>query len=133
MYRIVDDLDIFHNLFFDALNVSNSKLIHQPTHDIIETSDGYVVEVYLPGVKKEDVSTEINNDELIITAERNALKDVKYIREQSFKGKYELKFKLSDNIDKENINALFEDGILKISISKQKQKKKLGAIKIEIK
>ena len=133
MYRIVDDLDIFHNLLLEALNASNSKLIHQPTHDIIETSDGYLVEVCLPGVKKDDVNTEISKDNLIITAERKAPKDVKYIREQSFKGKYELKFKLTDTIDKENINASFEDGILKISISKQKEKKKLGAIKIEIK
>lgn len=133
MYRIINNLDIFENMLLEILNDSKSNLVHKPTHDIIENDDEYVIEVYLPGVKKNDVFTEVNKNELAITAERKVNKDVKYIREQSFKGKYELKFTLGEIIDKENIDALFADGILKITIPKQKEKKKSDVKKIEIK
>lgn len=133
MYRIINDLDFFQNFLLEAVNGTTPSLVHRPTHDIIETKEDYIVEILLPGVKKEDISTELNKNELIIKAERKKNNDVEYIREQSFKGKYELKFNLSETIDKENINASFEEGILKLSIPKQQEKKKLSSKKIEIK
>jgi HSP20 family protein len=131
MLRTFNNLDLFHEFLLESIN--DSLEFTYPTHDIIETTEGYVVEVSLPGVNKNDINTEINKNELIITAEHKKNKDVKYLKQQIFKGKYELKFSLGDIIDKENIDAVYEDGILKVSVPKQQEKKKLTAKKIEIK
>ena len=40
-----------------------------PAADIVETDSAYVIEVELPGVRREDVDVELNGDELVVTGE----------------------------------------------------------------
>ena len=104
--------------------------------DIYEKNNVYYLEMDIPGFDKSDVNIEIDeNDYLIITAEKDVEKeeneDKNYIRKERSYGKYQRSFYVG-NIDKNAIDASFENGILKVSMPK-KEEEKLSTHKIEIK
>jgi len=94
---------------------------------------GYHLEVDLPGVKKEDVEISVNDGILTISGERKLEKKEEkenYTRIESFFGRFERNFKLPADADVDNIEAKYENGVLKIFIPK---KQKPAGKKIEIK
>jgi HSP20 family protein len=94
---------------------------------------GYHLEIDLPGVKKEDIETSVNDNILTISGERKLEQQEEkdnYTRIESFFGRFERSFKLPSDADVENIEAKFNDGVLKIFIPK---KPKAAGKKIEIK
>ena len=78
------------------------------------------------GFDKKDVNIEIDeNDYLTITAEKSSEdedKDKNYIRQERSYGKYQRSFYLGD-VDKDKIDASFENGILKITMPKKEEVK----------
>ena len=126
--RTIDD--IFNEFF--KLNVDTTDDVKTPIHDVIENDKEYIVELLLAGIKKENVSINVEKDELSIKAERKEIENLNYNRKQSYYGKYERTFILPDTVDKENIDASMEDGILKIIIPKIENQTKLSKT-IEIK
>ena len=103
-----------------------------PTHDIIENEKEFLVEFELAGVKKEDVSIDVERNILTISAERKEVKDLKYNRKESFTGKYQKSFTLPDTVDADNISASLNDGILTINIPKLEEPAKLSKKQIAI-
>ena len=94
---------------------------------------GYYLEIDLPGVKKENIDISVNDGVLTISGERKLEKKEEkenYVRIESFFGRFERSFKLPPDADLDNIEAKYEDGVLKIFIPK---KKKPAGKKIEIK
>ncbi len=94
---------------------------------------GYYLEVDLPGVKKEDIDISINEGVLSISGERKLEKKEEkdnYTRIESFFGRFERAFKLPNDADLENIDAKYENGVLKIFIPR---KAKAEGKKIEVK
>jgi HSP20 family protein len=130
-YPSVNLLDsLFEDLFdFPAIDSG----VKTPIHDVIENDKEFQIELLLAGVKKEDISIDIERDVLIIKAERKEIKDIQYNRKQTYFGKYERSFNLPDNVDKDNIDASLVDGILKVIIPKVEIDTKLSKIAIEIK
>ena len=125
------------NLFDDFMfpNIKGNQFSNMRC-DIYEKGGNICLEMDIPGFNKEDVNIEIdNNDYLIITAEKNSSSedadDKNYIRRERIYGKIQRSFYL-DNVDKESIEATFENGILKINMSKKNEEKLLSQ-KIEIK
>lgn len=91
--------------------------------DIYEKDSKYHIEMDIPGFDKKDVKIEIKNDYLIISAEKQEdfeEKDKNYIRRERNYGKYERSFALGE-VDSENIDAEFKDGMLKIVIPKKEE------------
>ena len=120
--------EVFFNNFLDSMD--NDKKIQC---DIYEKDNNINIEMDIPGFNKEDINIEINKGNLVVTAEKNEEEneDKKYLRrERKFYGKYQRSFYLGE-IDEENIEASFENGILKISIPKktEEETKKLIEIK----
>ena len=94
---------------------------------------GYYLEVDLPGVKKEDIEISVNEGILTISGERKLEKKEEkdnYTRIESFFGRFERAFKLPNDADLDNIDAKYENGVLKIFIPR---KAKPEGKKIEIK
>ena len=95
----------------------------KPAVNTREGEYAYHVEVDLPGVKKEDIKVDITGNMLTISGERKNKSEVKekdYYKCESSYGKFQRSFTLPDNIDKENLNASCEDGVLEITIPKSK-------------
>ena len=96
--------------------------------DIYEKDGAYHLEMDVPGFDKKDVQIEVDdNDYLTITAEKNTEDseedaDKNYIRKERNYGKYQRAFYVG-GIGKDNIQANFENGILKISMPKKEEEK----------
>ena len=120
-------LSLFDQLFNDQFSFFpawTELSFSNPLHDIVENEKEYVVEMALAGVKKENVSLSVDYDVLTIKAERKEVDEKKFNRKQTFYGKYQKSFTLPNGTDKENIQASFEDGILKVSIPKTEEREK---------
>jgi HSP20 family protein len=116
--------NIFRGFFEFPFSTFNTSSIMNPPHDIIENEKEYIIELSLAGIKKEDISLNLDHNVLTIKAERKEVNDQKYNRKQTFYGKYQKSFTLPESIDIENIQAAFENGILKLNIPKLEKEEK---------
>ncbi len=89
-------------------------------------SDGFEIEIDLPGVKKEDIELQVEDNILTVKAVRKMKNEVNkddyYLMESSF-GLISRSFMLPEGIDKDKINAKYEDGRLYISLEKEEARK----------
>ena len=95
--------------------------------DIREHDEGYELDVDLPGFKKDEISVELDDGYLTISAAKGLDKDEqekkgKYIRRERYAGAMQRSFYVGDAVTQEDIKAKFEDGILKLSIPKKDAK-----------
>lgn len=96
--------------------------------DIYLKDNVYTMEMDIPGFDKQDVKIEVDdNDYLTITAEKSTSNDSEdddknYVRKERSYGKYQRSFYVGD-IDKDNIDATFENGILKVTMPKKEEEK----------
>ena len=92
--------------------------------DVRETDNSYELDIDLPGFKKEDVSLKLDNGYLTISASKGLEKDEKekkdgkYIRRERYEGQCSRSFYVGESVQAKDVNAKFEDGILKISVPK---------------
>ena len=101
--------------------------MHMMKTDVQEHDDHYEVDIDLPGFQKEDIRAELNDGYLTVTATRNDKKedtDTKgnYLRRERFTGTCKRSFYVGENITQEDIQAGFNNGILQLSIPKEKPK-----------
>ena len=92
--------------------------------DVRETGNSYELDIDLPGFKKDEIKVELDNGYLSISAAKGLdkdeeKKDGKYIRRERYAGAMNRTFYVGDNLTQQDIQAKFEDGILKISVPKK--------------
>ncbi len=92
--------------------------------DVRETDNSYELDIDLPGFKKDEIKVELDNGYLSISAAKGLdkdeeKKDGKYIRRERYAGAMNRTFYVGDNLTQQDIQAKFEDGILKISVLKK--------------
>ena len=92
--------------------------------DIREHDEGYELDVDLPGFKKDEISVQLDNGYLTISAAKGLDKDEqdkkgKYIRKERYAGAVQRSFYVGDAVTEEDVKAKFEDGILRLSIPKK--------------
>jgi HSP20 family protein len=126
--------DSFVNDFFTENRMAdNGKNNFQPVVDVVENDQTYQIHASIPGVKKEDIVLDVKANELIISGERsneNESKDAKRLVSEIRYGSFSRTFYLPDMVNKDKIEAKFENGILKVVIPKvEKAKPKTIAIK----
>jgi len=94
---------------------------------VVNTREGefaYHVELDLPGIKKEDINVDVNDNVLTISGERKLKEEAKeedYYKVESLYGKFSRSFTLPEKIDVENIHAESSDGVLEVIIPKLKE------------
>lgn len=103
----------------------------------VNTREGefaYHIDLDLPGMKKEDININVEENSLIISGERKVKEEITeddYHKIETSFGKFERVFSLPKNIDIENITASSEDGVLEVVIPKHE--KNISKKRIEIK
>lgn len=106
-----------------------NRYSHPLKCDIYEKDDKYYVVVDLPGFKKEDIKLSIKNGYLEINASRiEEENDKKYLRKERKLYNVSRTFYLG-RVDDENVAASYNDGVLEIIVSKEKEMKKNIEIK----
>lgn len=117
--------DIMDEFFNDA--VANRRDTFAPQIDISENEKQYLIDVTLPGMKKEDINLDLEKGRLTISGERkfeNEENNKTFHRVESHYGSFTRSFQLPDDVQDDSINANYKDGILNISIDKSEEKMK---------
>ena len=116
--NLFDTFDAFTRDFFRK---SNAELPAFRT-DIRDTGDAYLLEAELPGFKKEDISLDLKEGILTITATHNESSEEKddkgaYIRRERRFGSFQRSFDVT-GIETSGITAAYESGVLSVTLPK---------------
>lgn len=109
--------NFFNDDFFAPMNFTENAF----RVDLKETDSSYAIEADLPGIKKEDINIDYSNNYLTISAKKDDFiedKNEKYVRRERHVGEFRRSFYV-DNIDENNIDASFNEGVLKVTLPKQ--------------
>ena len=100
-----------------------------PAADIYETQTGYAIAIDLPGISREAVEIDINDNRLMVKGTRT-MDETTHRRERP-RGKFLRTFSIPASVDQDGIGAEYKDGVLNIRLPKrQEQKAQKIAIKV---
>jgi HSP20 family protein len=97
-----------------------------PTVDVWETDDEIVYAFDLPGIPESDISVELEDAALTITAERareHKVEDGKYFRFERRFGTFSRTIGLPQGVSEDNVSAKYEHGVLEVHVGKPEQPK----------
>ena len=113
-FRMMADME---RSFFPAASGSVSAF----RTDVSDEGDAFKLEAELPGFKKEDISIDIKDERLTISAERKLESEENkpnFVKRERYYGSYRRSFGL-DGINTEAIEASYTDGVLSLRLPKQ--------------
>lgn len=143
LVRRNNDFDWLNNWFDD--NFFNTPVMAQttttaPAVNVKEDNKQYVMEVAVPGLKKEQVNMSIDKDGYLTLSieNKNEQKDENkkehYLRREFSYTSYRQSYALPDNVDADKIEANVADGVLKVVLPKVEKKEEKDDVKhIEVK
>jgi HSP20 family protein len=125
--KLANEVDrLFDELIHRPWGFSRETRSWNPTIDLYETADSFVLEADLPGVKAEDVKVEVHDGELVLQGGRTLVQNDSqgrfYTMERS-SGYFVRRMTLPASINKETIVAEFKDGVLRVILPKVTSRK----------
>lgn len=119
----------FNSLFDEFLNEFPANLDSKwqaPAVNIHENETAYLMELNVPGRNKEDFKISVENGLLTVSFEKkeeNKTENQKVVRREFSYQSFKRSFNLDENIDAENIQAKYENGILVLTLPKKEEAK----------
>ena len=114
-------LDGFFNDDFGGGSVASFT----PRVDIAETEKEFEVQLHIPGVKKDEISLEVNENDLTISGERkfeDEKNEKNFHSVESYFGSFKRSFHLPDFVNRDKIDAKYVDGVLLVTLPKDEKK-----------
>lgn len=125
--------DFFDNdRFFDSDWMKKQSV---PAVNVMETEKGFNVEVAAPGLSKKDFKITVDNHMLTISSEKQEEKEEKdkdYTRREFSYSSFSRSFSLPENVNEEDVKARYEDGVLKLNLTKKVMTQIKGRKAIEV-
>ena len=95
--------------------------------DVKETDTSYEVDIDLPGFKKDEITAQLEDGYLTVSASKGLDKDEKdkegrYIRQERYAGAMSRSFYVGSDVSQDEIKARYEAGILKLTVPKKDAK-----------
>ena len=95
--------------------------------DVKEKDGNYEVAIDLPGFKKDEITAELKDGYLTISAAKGLDKDEKdkegnYIRKERYSGSCQRSFYVGEGVKQEDLKAAFNNGILTVAVPKEAEK-----------
>ena len=120
--------DLFDGMFDDFFNtpfIANNNVAMRT--DIHESEHEYTLDIELPGYNKQDVRIELEKGYLTISAKHETTDEERdskgnIVKNERYFGSCSRSFYVGDNVSEEDIKAKFDNGILEISVPKDKEK-----------
>ena len=105
--------------------------------DVREGEKSYELDIDLPGFSKDEITVQLENGYLSISAAKGLDKDQenkdgKYIRRERYAGSMSRTFYVGDQLTEQDIQAKFENGILQLTVPKKEAKQVEGRKHIAI-
>lgn len=125
-WEMLNDFDRIVESFLRPTSASTVNF--QPSCDVHEGKDHYMVSFDMPGVKKEDINIEVEGTNLVISGERRrearqAEGDAAPIYHERSYGKFQRTFVIPTTINTEKIEAHYENGVLSVALPKAESAK----------
>lgn len=101
-----------------------------PAVNISENKERFDVTIAAPGMKKDDFNIDVDGNTLTISAETREEKEEKenrYTRKEYSYSSFSRGFSLPDGVNKDKIDASYDNGILKLSLPKTEEAKKAAS------
>jgi HSP20 family protein len=119
-----DNLDeLFKGFFLRPMRLEHSQEPMRIKMDVKEDDKAYVVHAEIPGVKKEDIQVSIDGNQVAISAEVKRQKEEKQgektLRTERYTGKAYRAFSLAQDVDQEQAQARYENGVLELTLPKR--------------
>lgn len=117
---------------FDRL-VSNATWI--PDLEVFERDGRFIVRADLPGMKKDDVKVNVQDNMLILEGERKVEEDVKkdgFHRTERTYGSFFRSLPLPEGVKLDQIDATFKDGVLQIAMPIEEVKKAITNVEVKV-
>ncbi len=132
------------NFFDDFFNRDLSEFFggdfsaSHPSVNVIETDANFRIEIAAPGLEREDFKVDVDNGSLNISADRRKEyseedEDGKFMRREFNYTSFSRRFQLPESVKADDIEANYENGVLKITLPKKDEAKVKAAKTIEIK
>lgn len=114
------------NAFANPLNIKKTS-VWRPAIEVKQNDENYKVKVQLPGIKKDNIHIELDNDFMTITAKTHEEKEEKKEKAQNERyhtsefryGKYVRTISFDQPVKIDDAKAKYKDGILTITVPKQ--------------
>ncbi|MGV8914523.1 MAG: Hsp20/alpha crystallin family protein [Kaistella sp.] len=119
--------DFFTKELFDFNNAGFAQSgITQPSVNVKDMDEGFEIQVAAPGMKKEDFTVNLERNVLTISSEKQSQNEEKdedgnFSRREFNYSSFRRSFTLPEAVEHENIEAAYEDGLLKISVPKKEK------------
>jgi HSP20 family protein len=105
--------------------IGTDSMLSSPSVNITENESQFVLHLAAPGLTKQDFNISIENDHLVISAEKKSEKEEskegKFTRREFNYASFKRTFPLDDMINREGITAAYEDGVLKMTLPKKEE------------
>jgi len=112
------------------------RTMNIPAVNITEQKNDYLVSLAVPGMKKEDFKIDIDGNMLTISSAKEETKEEKekrFTRKEYNYSSFSRSFTLPDEVNREKIDAKYEDGVLKITLPRKEEVKNPTAKQIAVK
>jgi HSP20 family protein len=130
---------LFEDFFRPWGNLFDGGLLKRemnvPAVNVAEHKDHYLLSMSAPGLKKDDFKIDVDGDLLTISSEKEESKeekDEKYTRKEYNYSSFSRSFTLPEGTEKEKVAAKYEDGVLKITVPRNKAAKNTSAKQIAV-
>ncbi len=133
---VLDDFFKPWNEWFDHGSSFFGRVMTVPAVNIIETKNEYNVSLAIPGMKKEDFNIDVEGSMLTISSEQEESKEENekmYTRKEFNYSSFSRSFTLPEEVNKENIEAKYEEGVLKLMLPKKEETKLAAGKHIAVK
>ncbi len=110
----------------NSLNVNHSKPV--PSVNIKDAKKSFELNIAVPGIDKKDIQLELDHDCLVVSSRKEGLtenRDNYCIRQEYSYSSFRRVFELPESVDRSKIQASLRNGILKITVAKNKRFLKL--------
>lgn len=130
--RTANEMSELMNRTFGSLPGFDDRGGFVPFGDIEETEDAYVLELELPGIRKQDIDIETQGRRITVSGERKERERKGILRRQTRStGQFFYEAVLPGDIDPEDVNASLDQGVLTIRAGKARDERSSRKIEIE--
>jgi Molecular chaperone (small heat shock protein) len=115
------EVDSIFDQFFGRGGDDDTSTVWAPRTDLSETDDAFRIRLDVPGMTKDDIAINLQNNTLTVSGERSSERQKdgeEYVRVERAFGNFHRTFTLPDAVDPDRVEATYDEGVLTINVPK---------------